>query len=53
MNLLVENRSLDGIPIGQIPGLRETGVTVSRVRSAGAVEVQRADGNIKLHVSNT
>ena len=52
MNLLVENRSLDGIPIGQIPGLRETGVTVSRVRSAGAVEVQRADGNIKLHVGD-
>lgn len=52
MNLLVENRSLDGVALGEVPGARETGVTVSRVRSAGAVEVKRAAANVNLHVGD-
>jgi putative transport protein len=52
MNLLVENRSLDGVPLGEVPGVRETSVTVSRVRSAGVVEAHRAAANIDLHLGD-
>jgi putative transport protein len=52
MNLIIENQSLAGISVGEIPGLRETGVTVSRVRSAGAVEVRRAAADTAMHVGD-
>jgi putative transport protein len=50
MSLLVENHSLEGVALGRIPGLRETAVTVSRVRRAGEVEVHRADqgGSVRV-----
>ena len=52
INLLVENRSLDSLPLGQIPGFQETGVTVSRVRPTGAVEAQRATAGVIIHVGD-
>src|SRR4051794_19887587 len=50
MNLVVENRSLDGVPLGGVPGLRETGVTVSRVRPAGTADVRAAAADLDVHV---
>jgi putative transport protein len=42
MSLRVENPNLDGVPIGEVPGRRETGVVVSRVRSEGDEQVRTA-----------
>jgi len=42
MNLAVENPNLDGLPLGGVPGRRETGVVVSRIRRAGEREVHTA-----------
>ena len=42
MTLLVENANLDNLPVGEIPGRREAGVVVSRIKRAGAAEVQTA-----------
>jgi putative transport protein len=52
MNLLVENRSLEGLPLRQLAVLRETGVTISRVRGAGSAEAQRAAADTQLHVGD-
>jgi putative transport protein len=41
MNLLVENPNVENLPIGEIPG-REGGVVVSRIKRAGAAEVEIA-----------
>jgi putative transport protein len=40
--LVVENRNLDHVAIGDIPGLAESGVVVSRIRHAGATEISTA-----------
>ena len=42
MNLVVENRNLDGLALGGVPGRRETGVVISRIRRAGEREVHTA-----------
>ena len=42
--LLVANPALRGMPIASLPGLQETGVTISRLRRADAAEVQIARG---------
>jgi putative transport protein len=42
MNLVVENPNLQNLPIGEVPGRRETGVVVSRIKRAGATEVKTA-----------
>lgn len=42
VNLIVENANLGGISIGEIPGLRETGVVISRFRRAGETTVHTA-----------
>ena len=49
MNLVVENPNLENLSIGDIPGRRETGVVVSRVRRTGATEVQTATEQTVLH----
>jgi putative transport protein len=53
MNLLVENANLDGLPIAEVPSLRETGVTISRIRRRGEKIVQAAAGETVLHVGDT
>ncbi len=53
MNLLVENANLDGVPISNVPGLHETGVTVARIRGAGQKVVQAATGETVLHFGDT
>lgn len=41
MNLVVENPNVENLAIGQVPG-REKGVVVSRIKPAGATEVETA-----------
>ena len=42
MNVLVENKNLDGIRLGDIPGMRELEVVVSRVKPVGGASVSAA-----------
>lgn len=49
MNLVVENANLENLAIGDLPGRRETGVIVSRIRRAGGSEVQTATEQTLLH----
>lgn len=49
MNLIIENPNLENLTIGGIPGRRETGVVVSRIRRAGEAEVQAATEQTVLH----
>ena len=42
MNLVVENPNLDGLEVGDVPGRRETGVIVSRIKRCAAEEVEVA-----------
>jgi putative transport protein len=46
--LIVENPNLEGVEVEAIPGRRETGVTVSRIRRAGETEVHLAAGGTVL-----
>src|SRR5262245_47829895 len=50
--LIVENRSLEGLRISDVPGQRETGVTISRLRKAGATAVQTATDATQLHAGD-
>lgn len=53
VNLIVENRNLDGLTIAEVPGRLETGVVISRIRRAGAAEVQAATGATRLGAGDT
>jgi putative transport protein len=46
--LIVENPNLEGVEVEAIPGRREMGVTVSRIRRAGEAEVHLAAGGTVL-----
>ena len=48
MNLVVENPNLQNVAIGDVPG-REVGVVVSRIKRAGAAEVETATEQTVLH----
>jgi putative transport protein len=52
LNLVVENPNLDGLPIGEVPGRRETAVTISRIRRAGKSEVRTANDETILHLGD-
>ncbi|MDX2079199.1 MAG: putative transporter [Terrimicrobiaceae bacterium] len=52
-NLLITNSNLDGLAIGKIPGLRETGIILSRVQSAGSDEVRVASQETVIRVGDT
>jgi putative transport protein len=52
-NLSVQNPNLDGIRLGDVPSLRETGVVVSRVRHAGEDAVQIATDETQLRQGDT
>jgi putative transport protein len=51
--LVVENRNLQGLSIGDVPGLSESGVVVSRIRRAGDESVSTATRESALHVGDT
>lgn len=52
LNLRVENPNLEGISIGAIPGVHETGVVISRHRSNASGEVRAATPETSLHVGD-
>jgi len=49
MNLRVSNANLEGLAVGDIPGRKEITVVVSRIKRAGADEVQTATDQTVLH----
>jgi putative transport protein len=51
--LVVENRNLQGVAIGDVPGLVESGVVVSRIRCAGESDVSTATRETQLHVGDS
>lgn len=53
MNIVVENKNLDGLPLGRIPGLDKLGVVISRHRRAGQSEVQLANDDTVVHCGDT
>ena len=53
LNLRVDNPNLDGLRIDAIPGLHETGVTVSRLKRRGESEVHVATGASLIHTGDT
>jgi len=52
-SLVVENLNLDGVAIRDIPGREETGVAISRIRSAGSPEVRAATGATTVRHGDT
>jgi len=52
MNLRVENPNLDGVSMGAVPGMHETGVVISRHRSAASGEVKAMTPETVLHVGD-
>ena len=53
LNLRVDNPNLDGLRISAIPGLHETGVTVSRLKARGESEVHVATSASVIHTGDT
>lgn len=53
LNVVVENKNLEGVAIGQVPGRRETGVVISRIRRAGQKTVFTATEEAALHIGDT
>jgi putative transport protein len=50
--LVVENSNLQSIPIGEVPGLVESGVVVSRIRRAGVADVETATRRTDLRLGD-
>ncbi len=52
LNIAVENPNLDGLPIRELPGRRETGVMVSRLQRRGESVVTTATEDCPVHVGD-
>jgi putative transport protein len=50
--LVIDNRHLDGLEIGRIPGQRDSGVTIARVRARGSTEVRTAHASTRVYVGD-
>ncbi|HSH16461.1 MAG TPA: putative transporter [Verrucomicrobiae bacterium] len=51
--LIIENPNFDNVPLSEVPGRRETGVNISRLRSAGSDQVRTPRGDTVLHRGDT
>jgi putative transport protein len=51
--LVVENQNLQGVAVGDVPGLVETGVVVSRIRRAGDDNVSIATRRTELRIGDS
>ncbi len=51
--LVIENPNFDNVPLSEVPGRRETGVNISRFRSAGSDQVRTPRGDTVLHQGDT
>lgn len=49
LNLVVENRNLDGLQVRQLPGIERSGVVISRLRGASDAEPRIARADTVLH----
>lgn len=52
-NLRITNVNLDGLPIGRIPGLRETGINISRILGKDSPEARVATQDEIVHTGDT
>ena len=52
LSLVVENPGLDNLPLSQVPGRKETGVVVSRVRTGGNGQTRAASSGTTLHLGD-
>ena len=52
MNLRVENPNLHGVAIANVPGIRETGIVISRYRPVSGGDVSAATPETRLHVGD-
>jgi putative transport protein len=52
LNLRVENPNLDGLAFSEVPGIRETGVVISRIRLFEGDLVRQASPETILHVGD-
>jgi putative transport protein len=51
--LVIENPNFDNVPLSEVPGRRETGVNISRIRSAGSADVRIPRGQTILRQGDT
>lgn len=51
-SLEVTNANLDGLQIGQIPGVHDQGIAVSRLKSTGSDEIRLATDDATVHVGD-
>jgi putative transport protein len=52
MNLRVDNANLDGLTIGQLPGLREMGIVISRIKGREHAGVSTARESTRVHAGD-
>jgi putative transport protein len=53
LNLVIENRNLDGLSAQEIPARDEMGVSISRICRQGESEVHTVTGDTLVHVGDT
>ncbi len=51
-NFIINNPNLHNITIGELPGLKETGVVISRIKKVGEDFVKVANSDIKVEVGD-
>jgi putative transport protein len=51
--LIIGNPNFDNVPLSEVPGRRETGVNISRLRAAGSGQVRTPRGDTVLHRGDT
>lgn len=52
LNVVMDNAHLDGLPIRELPGRRETGVMISRIQRGDAAEVITATEETVVHLGD-
>lgn len=52
MTVVVENANLDGILLGDLPGLREFEINVSRIKQVGSDVVQSARPDLRIRIGD-
>ena len=52
LNLVLENERLENLPLREVPGAKETGVVVSRVRQAGNGQTRIATDDTLMHAGD-
>lgn len=53
MSIVIDNANMDGAAISDIPGRRELGIMISRIKRAGEEEVHTARHSTIIHIGDT